>query len=245
MLTYWIAMDTETTGFDPETNSLVEIAAVGEDGYFAHSLIKPTTPIGFGAMATHHITPQMVENEYELDQVLEGMNLSPEDLNSETDIDLQLILVFHNAEFDRSFLPKHLQELPFVCTWRCAVAMFPDAESHSNGALWHELGLNHVMPPEAGTMPHRALFDAIMTADIMRFMLEHISKNNPNISSPIDHLIWLTKQPILLKTCKFGKHRGSEWKDVPVDYMQWCLRQDMDEDVKYTCRFWIEEFKRG
>lgn len=238
---FWIAMDTETTGFEAETNSLVEIAAVGQDGSFAHSLVKPTTPISFGAMATHHITPNMVENEPEIDDVLKQIGLGAEDL---AQISSDIVLVFHNAEFDRAFLPKYLQNMEFVCTWRCAVALFPEAESHANGALWYWLKLNHQMPAEAGNMPHRALFDSIMTAGIMKHMLLHVAKNE-NINDPLNHLIWLSTQPILLKTCKFGKHRGSEWKDVPVDYMQWCLRQDMDEDVKFTCRHWIEEFRRG
>lgn len=249
---FWIASDTETTGFDPETNSLVEIATVDQNGDWACSLIKPTTPIGFGAMATHHITPQMVENELDLESVLYNIALDEAQLSAleipvgpEEFADAEPILVFHNAAFDRSFLPAHLNALRFVCTWRCALALLPNMESYSNGALWYELGLDHVMPEEAGRMPHRALFDAIMTADIMKWLLDMLARDHPNIADPLEHLIWLTAQPILLKKVAFGKHRDSLWSDVPSDYLAWCLRQDFDEDVKYTCRYWTEEHRRG
>lgn len=237
---YLITIDTETTGFDHETNSLVEIAAVGEDKHQRHSLIRPTTPISFGAMATHHITPAMVEDAPDFAEAISVVELDPTDIQKMEADGIPPILVMHNAEFDRAFLPPHLQELSFICTWRCAVALFPDAESHSNGALWYELGLDHEMPEEAGSMPHRALFDAIMTRDLVEYMLDYVKETNPNVGNPIDHLIWLTTQPILLKKCRFGKHRDKLWSEIPRDYLQWCLRQDFDEDVKFTCRFWME-----
>ena len=236
---YLITIDTETTGFDHETNSLVEIAAVEGNGDRIHTLIKPTTPISFGAMATHHITPAMVENAPSFEAVVDAY-LRPTDIQELEADELFPVLVMHNAEFDRAFLPPHLQELSFICTWRCAVALFPDAESHSNGSLWYELGLDHEMPEEAGSMPHRALFDAIMTNDLVHYMIKYVAETNPNVGDPIDHLIWLTTQPILLKKCRFGKHRDKLWSEIPRDYLQWCLRQDFDEDVKFTCRFWME-----
>ena len=241
----WRAMDTETTGFDPETNSLVEIAAVTEWFSFKHTLVKPTTPIGFGAMATHHITPFMVKDAPEPDEAFSKIGLSSKNLEEIRAGNGELILVFHNAAFDLQFLPAHLQELRHVCTWRCAVSMFPQAESHSNGSLWYEFGLDKAMPSEAGSMPHRALFDAIMTADLMHFMLDHLRDNHPNIENRLEHMIWLTQQPILLETVRFGKHRGAKWSEVPIDYLAWCLRQDMDDDIKFTCKFWTEEHRRG
>lgn len=242
---YWLACDAETTGFDAETNSIVEIAFVDQRGDYTTSLVKPNHKIGYGAMATHHITEEMVANELDLTKALEAQSMDPLSIQEWWQgEEVETILVFHNAEFDRAFLPPHLQELRYVCTWRCAVAMFPNAESHSNGALWYELGLNHQMPEEAGRMPHRALFDAIMTGDLMHYMIKHVAQNE-NIADPLEHLIWLTQQPILLTTCRFGKHRGQLWSEVPVDYLQWCLRQDMDADVKFTCKHWMEEHKRG
>jgi exodeoxyribonuclease X len=46
-----------------------------------------------------------------------------------------------------------------------------------------------------------------------------------------------TNEPVLLPKVTFGKHRGQAWTDVPVDYLQWILRQqDMNENVVHTAR---------
>jgi exodeoxyribonuclease X len=46
-----------------------------------------------------------------------------------------------------------------------------------------------------------------------------------------------TNEPVLLPNVTFGKHRGQAWTDVPVDYLQWILRQqDMNENVVHTAR---------
>jgi uncharacterized protein (DUF3820 family) len=35
-----------------------------------------------------------------------------------------------------------------------------------------------------------------------------------------------------MRTLTFGKHRGQTWAQVPIDYLQWMVRQtDMDADT--------------
>lgn len=235
-----VVIDTETTGMRDD-DELVEIAAVWGPEDWAHSLVRPwERPISWGAMATHHITQEMVEAE--------GLRLG--DALSVTRLVLPgpgWVMVMHNAEFDRKYLPPYLShDLPHICTYRCALHLCPDAESHSNGALWYELGLSHSMPPEAGAMPHRALFDALMTYDILEWMISEVCQEMPVVTDEgptrdecIQRLIEMTQEPVLLRKVRFGKHVGSLWRDVPVDYLQWCLRQDFDRDVLHTCNYWI------
>lgn len=271
-LTY-VVVDTETTGMDPQEDRLVEVAAVREDESYAHSLVCPgERNISFGAMATHHITQEMVADAPSAAEALaeiglglpeipcedcNGTGIPPEDPEGYcshcdgsglTGFDKPAVdvLVFHNAEFDRGFLPEWLRELPYICTWRCALHLYPNAESHKNGALWYELGLSHPMPEEAGRMPHRALFDAIMTSDILEWMLSHVSFDSVGnvLLSPdeaVRYLVELTSTPVLLTKCPFGMHRGTLWEDVPSKYMEWVLTQDFDEDTKHTCRHWLRE----
>ena len=52
----------------------------------------------------------------------------------------------------------------------------------------------------------------------------------------IEQMIAWTEEPALLVRCGFGKHRGQKWEDIPADYLQWVLRQDMDSSVKHTAR---------
>jgi len=35
---------------------------------------------------------------------------------------------------------------------------------------------------------------------------------------------------------RYGKHFGTKWADVPRDYLQWVVKQDMDEDILFTAR---------
>lgn len=234
----YVVIDTETTGMDPESDRLVEIAAVRDEGSYSQSLVNPgDRPIGFDAMATHHITPEMVAGAPDPDQAIADLGL--DDLPSDT------VLVFHKADFDLPFLPAALRDQPSVCTYRCALHLVPDAESHANGALWYELGLDRPMPPETGQMPHRALFDALMTADLLRWMLDHVPlrgdvEEDRDGVEAMRELYRLSRQPVVLKTCRFGKHAGAPWADVPADYMGWVLKQDFDEDVKHTCRYWLD-----
>lgn len=214
-------LDTETTGFEAESNSLVEMALVDpQSGSYVHSLLRPRHPISFGAMATHHILPSMVEDAPDPDEWIDGV------LDSEE----SYIFVAHNAQFDRAFLPRWMQASPWVCTWRCALHVYPEAESHSNQALRYELGLDvSGMPREAGGVTHRALYDAYVTSQLFKRISVDSSK------SP-EELVELTKAPILLQKVSFGKHRGEAWSEVPKSYLRWVLGQDFDDDVRHTAR---------
>lgn len=239
-----IVIDTETTGMRDD-DEIVEIAAVRGPEDWAHSLCRPRSrPISFGAMATHHITPQMVEDAPRMADALRllQLDLPPHDA----------VLVMHNAEYDRRYLPPYLRELPWICTYRCALHLCPDAESHSNGALWYELGLSRKLPEEAGSSPHRALFDALMTHDILEWMIRQVQSltddeegHVPTREDCLRRLTAITQQPVLLRKVRFGKHQGSLWQDVPLDYLQWVLRQDFDADVIHTARHWLNNDPAG
>lgn len=215
-----IVIDTETTGFEAATNSLVEFASVSEGRWF-ESLIKPTTAISFGAMATHHIIPAMVEHAPSADEVLRSVFSEDDDA----------VIVAHNAAFDMSFMPEWIQTKDSVCTWRCAMHLYPDAESHSNQSLRYELGLDvSDLPPEAGGMAHRALYDAWVTSKLYERIVADSGKTT-------EELIELTRAPVLQKKVRFGKHANELWSEVPKSYLRWILSQDFDRDVAHTAEF--------
>lgn len=284
----YAVVDTETTGFDPESNALVEVGVVRESGDMRQSLVCPgEVRISYGAMATHHITQEMVADAPCAVDALSEVGLGPASIQCvkcqgnweieepyitdegttssrmvecshchsgwmqvHPDYAAPEVLVFHNAQFDRGFLPEWLRALPYVCTWRCSLHLVPDAESHSNGSLWYELGLSHPMPPEAGLMPHRALFDAIMTRDILEYFLSDISLRGDGTvryspDEALSVLVHMTQAPVLLTKCRFGKHVGERWEDIPTRYMEWVLGQEFDEDTKHTCRHWLQERGRA
>lgn len=224
-----VTIDCETTGVDPAVDKIVEIAAVWDDPrkgrYEVAELCNPGMEIPPPAMAIHHITDEMVYFSNEPQVVLDDILCQ-----IETD---DLVFVAHNAEFDKGMLgaiyPK-LKEKPWICTWRCAMHLWPDAPSHSNQSLRYWLKLSPVLPE--GLYPHRALYDTIVTRAILDKMLE---------THTLEQLIELSTQPVLQKTIRFGKHRGMLWSDVPRDYLQWLSRQDMDMDVLHTAKHWLRK----
>lgn len=218
-------IDTETTGLDGD---IVELAAVTitplELGYgitnFCSSLVQPTKPIEFAAMGIHHITEAMVVGEPSLATVLDALELSKVD-----------ILAAHNAEFDKKGLPKELRDKRWICTWRCAMHLWPGATTHSNQGLRYELGLDvSDMPAECGGNAHRALYDAWCTAKLLAEMLKLRSA---------EQLVDLTRAPIIFQKVSFGKHYGELWSKVPKSYLQWVVRQDMSADIIATAKHYL------
>lgn len=238
--------DLETCGWDA---GVVEIACVvvgdtiefTEDGYM-QSLVRPDCPIGPEAMGTHHITEEMVGDAPTLDAIILKYGLDVHD-----------IWAAHNAEFDKKFFPERIREKKWIDTWRCALHLWPEAPSYKNQALRYWLNLNvEDMPASAGVTPHRALYDAWVTAKLLAKMIEIIMQKetggpclvHPDLydelkSRAIEHLLKLSSEPVVLKRVTFGKHRDMQWSDVDRGYMRWCLKQDFDKDVIHTCKHYL------
>jgi exodeoxyribonuclease X len=72
----------------------------------------------------------------------------------------------HNAEFECKFFQPYL---PMICTYKAALRAWPEAPSHSNGALRYWLedqGL--ISPDHVNTQPsHRSGPDAYVTAHLL------------------------------------------------------------------------------
>lgn len=135
----------------------------------------------------------------------------------------------HNIKMERHFFSGG--DHRWICTYRCAVAIWPDFESHTNQGVRYHLGIDLVK--ELAEPPHRALPDAYVTAHILLECLEHRS---------LQELIDITAKPILLKRIGFGKHRGTTFEELAktqLGYLKWMLGQDFDEDIKFTIKHWL------
>lgn len=53
--------------------------------------------------------------------------------------------------------------------------------------------------------------------------------------------LW-SAEPALLPKCPMKKHRGELWAQVPLDYLQWCVRdaKDIDDDVRWNVQHEID-----
>ena len=226
-----LVLDTETTGLDPSKDGIVEIAGVWrrspDELEMFSSLCDPGVPISPDARGTHHIGPEQVRGSpaplIALQQML-GRCPTPS---------ADRVYVAHNASYDRSFLQRLMESLGLVnrwiCTYRCAMHLWPDAPNYKLQTLRYYLDLEPEVP--AGLHPHRALYDAIVAEELLQHMLRQ---------RRIEELILMSQSPVLLRTVGFGKHRGELWERVPTSYLQWAVRQpDMDEDTMHTVRYWL------
>lgn len=146
-------LDLETTGLSPIGDEIIEIAIIkispsGQITTF-ESLIRPKGDIPEKTIDIHGITPEMVKDSPEINDVLPNaikfIDRSP--------------LVAHNAKFDLGFiiyaaykLDISLKDIDILCTCFLARRLYRDLPKHSLNALCDEFDIeneNH----------HRALND--------------------------------------------------------------------------------------
>lgn len=204
-------LDTETTGIDPKTCKVVEIALLNHIWSYA-SLVNPEIAIPPETSAVHHICDADVANSPIWADVRQAT------LNCITDYGVT-ILVAHNADYDKTV--TGFVDMAWIDTYRCALRQWPDAPSHKNEVLKYWLGLgdrgrafNHAA--------HSALHDCTTTALILGELLKH---------QTIETLLEWSAGPKMFSKIPFGKHAGKKWEDIDTGYLQWmCKQADMDAD---------------
>lgn len=192
-------------------------------------LVRPTVPVSVEARAVHHIDDAALAQAPDVPRLLADASTG----GIVAAIRTADVVAAHNYAFDsRMMVQSGLgQILPMksICTWRAALHLYPDAPGHSNQVLRYFLNIE--APKAFGMPPHRALPDAMTTANILRRMLE---------DNDVDELIDMTNRPVLLKTIRFGKYRGQLWSAMDPGYCSWILSKDFDEDVRYTARHYLD-----
>ena len=214
-------IDIETTGLAPPAE-IIEFGRVDVNtngtvkiGPPLARLYRPLNGIPPETMAIHHLT----ETDFKPDTpicTVERLQLAvwggpkPD------------ALVAHNCDFERSFISSSISKnLPWICTYRVALRVWPEAPLHSNQVLRYWKGLN--LDPALAMPPHRAGPDAWVTAYLLAELLQIVS---------VEEMISWTSQPKQFPSMPFGIHRGRRWRDIPTPYLEWLARQaGMDRDV--------------
>lgn len=223
-----LIIDTETTGFT-EPVEPIEVAWVQlDDGLISNDLdlaldlmgrfdqrYKPTQPISFGAMATHHITEEDLEDcPPSADFAL------PEDTT---------FLIGHNIDFDWKAIGK--PDVPRICTLALSRRLWPDEMGHSLGAMMYRL-LHKDEAKDLLRNAHSAYQDVLLT----RILLQHILEKMPKVRT-WERLWEASERARIPVTMPFGKHKGTAIADLPADYCDWLLKQtDMDPYVLVAVR---------
>lgn len=228
-------IDLETTGTDEDPDAeIIECGSYDLEQREAgdwwihrpvHWLVKPARQIPPEARAVHHISDADVAEAPLLREVI-GDFLDGAD-----------ICAAHNAKFEAKFLPY--RDLRWICTYRSARVVWPDAPVHTNQGLRYWLGLDDAPDFDAGRSmpPHRALPDAYVTAHLLRRLLAEKS---------VEELLLYSSYPAVLKVMNFGKHKGMLFADAPTDYLMWIRdKSDMNEDTKFTAKRELQRRAKG
>ncbi|PZO81705.1 MAG: DNA polymerase III subunit epsilon [Mesorhizobium amorphae] len=229
-------IDLETTGSRPPAHGVCEIGwqdvAQGADGRWSVDetrgflLIDPERPIPPVTMAVHHITDEDVRG------APRWRDAAPSVLRPAGGA---VALAAHRAAFEERFCtPQLTGGARWICTWKCALRLWPGAPSFSNQVLryWRKpQGLVRAVSLPA----HRALPDAYVTAHHLRDMLNEAS---------LEKLLRWSAEPGLLPRVPAGPERGLYWNELGEDALK-RFATDRDEDIRFSASTEIKRRRGG
>jgi exodeoxyribonuclease X len=222
-------LDTETTGPDPSSAEICEVALILEeyDGFshsgrrgFFQSLVRPSVPIPPEASAVNHISNRMVEGMPSAQELTDGIA----SLTGKADY-----IAAHNLPYDLTILKRQYpglfsRFLPHrqIDTLRLSRHIWPEVPSHSLQALRYRFELDAGLTGEA----HRALFDTELVQALLHHSLSQISPGETVFDWK--SLAEFIQSPLEVKIFSFGKYRGNLVEDTVAsdpEYIRWLLRQ--------------------
>lgn len=224
-------IDLETGG--PGADAVCEIGwqdvEIGPDGVWRLSpeggalFVNPGRAISADTMAVHHIRDEQVADAPYWRDVAPTVLRTPD----------TPVLAAHRAPFEQRFCrPGLTGGAGWICTWKCALRLWPELPRFSNQMLRYlrrPEGLDH----EKGLPAHRAFPDAYVTAHHLRDMLNTAS---------VETLLRWSAEPGLLPRVPSGPDRGRPWIQLGDGALA-ALAADRDADVRFTAR--TEQIRRG
>ena len=221
----FIYLDTETTGTGPD-DRLCQIDFKPENGPAVSGLFNPGKPISIDAMAIHHITNKMVQDQPPFQGSEEHTDLQKlvSDINN--------VIVAHNAKFDMKMLDKEGTYTPrVICTLKLARYLDKNGviPKYSLQYLRYYLGL------EIEAKAHDALGDILVLEGLFGRLNAKFQEND-KLMDPVQEMINISSNPVLIARMPYGKHKGVLFSEVPRDYLEWLSGTDLDEDMAYTVK---------
>jgi len=216
-------IDTETTTSDRDRLEIIELAFlemydIGSVSTLAITKrFKPTGAIDFGALATHHILP-------------EELNDCPPSSHAALPPDAEYI-IGHNVDFDWAALGS--PPVRRICTMAMARAVWPTLDSHKLGALVYKVNGVTANTTEYLRDAHSAGADCFYCNTVLNGILT----TRPEIQTI--HQLWLFSQECRIpKVMTFGKYKDQPVEAVDRGWVSWYRRQN-DTDP-----YLIEAFDR-
>jgi len=236
----YIILDTETTGA-AETDRVIQLGYIvlGVNPIEVHNEFNSSEiPISFGAMEVNGITPDMIDGKPACTQTSAYKRLL--ELNTPENY-----LIIHNAPFDIKMLEKEgfSTQMKVIDTLRVAKHILPDEEAHRLQYFRYKMELYKEEAKEAEALgvvvkAHDAIGDVLVLKLLLSKLRVAVQEAYPN-ENPVEKMVDLTNTPILVKTFRFGKHKGKELAEVAREdagYLRWMLTSmsNLDEDMRYS-----------
>jgi len=195
----FIFLDTETTGNGPE-DRLCQIAFKPENGPAVSGLFNPGKPISIDAMVVHHITEKMVADKppFKESDEYEKLQKLVSDINN--------VIVAHNAKFDMSMLEREgIFTQRTICTLK--LARYLD----KNGVIpkYNLQYLRYFLGLEIEAKAHDALGDILVLEGLFNRLHAKFQEND-KLMDPVQEMIRISNNPVLIPRMPYGKHKGAE-----------------------------------
>ncbi|OUY06010.1 putative quorum-sensing-regulated virulence factor [Acinetobacter populi] len=176
------------------------------DEYFA---LDPDTEIQLSSMAIHHILPQ---------DLIGKPNFREFRLPQDT-----IYLIGHNIDYDIQAIARcgqDVRNIKPICTLALARYVWPNLDSHSLSTLSYVISDNLEQTRQQLKNAHNAKTDILLTANLLDKIIQHYQITD------IEQLYQQSQQARLPQFMPFGKYKGTPLTQVPIDYVQWLLRQN-------------------
>lgn len=228
----FVCIDCETTGLDPLKDQVIEVAVMCFDASTEYgqmeSLIDPECEIPESSIAIHHITAEMVRGKPRIAEVL------PQVL----ELIGKHIIIGHGIQFDIDLLAIAAEKYGIPCTIRQNRSL----DTLRMARLYGESPINslehlrkHFNIPLEGA--HRAMSDVIVNKEVFKRLCKRYKTT--------EQLFEALSRPILMSTMPLGKHKGRSLKEIPLQYLQWIINKDFDQDLLHSVRTELKRRKKG
>lgn len=246
-------VDLETTGLPSEEED-APATGIMEIGWCDYVLDDPIgrpqallvdcgIPVSIEARAVHHISDAMVTGE-----------MKPSEACARLADGRHEFLVAHNIDHEKRYVgpgidPETDEERPWLCTYKTALRIWPEAPGHKLQELRYFLDLDSAndFDPRLAEPPHRAAPDAYVTAHLLRRILEWTETDAAKADKvDLARLVKWSSGPALLVMCWMKKHKGKTWSQVAHsdrDYLVWIYEKSdiKDRDIIATVKYWLKQ----
>lgn len=227
------SIDLETTGLpaEGEATGIMQIGWCDMKNHIIHEpqgmFVNCGIPVSIGARAVHHISDADVADAIAPDQACMKM------MEGE-----HQYFVAHNTDHEKQYFKGGDRQ--WICTYKTSLRIWMDAPGHKLMELRYFLGIDDEedFDPRLAHPPHRAPADAYVCTFILRRLLKE---------QPVETLVKWSSGPALLYMCWMKKYKGTPWKDVPADYLDWIVNKSdlSDRDIRATAKYYLNLKTKG